>query len=118
MTNSVVVDDDEDSLELFCEILEHLGVDVLGTGKDGKEGVHAFKKHRPDVIFVDLLMPKYDGFYAIDRIFNIDANAKIVVITGDLRVGESYLLDTYDVSAVIYKPFDISTVKQVIADIF
>jgi len=117
MVSCVVVDDDQDSLGVFCELLGLFGVNVIAKGKNGKEAERLYEKHRPDVIFIDLIMPKYDGFYAIERILNIDSNAKIVIVTGDLKAGESHLLDTYDVEAVIYKPFEIDTLKQVISDI-
>jgi DNA-binding NarL/FixJ family response regulator len=95
-----------------------VGLDVLATGTDGMAAVKLYEKYRPDLIFVDLIMPKYDGFYAIKNIKNIDPNAKIVVVTGNLTMNESDLLDSYKVRAVIYKPFDMSKVKHVVADIF
>ena len=63
-------------------------------------------------------MPKYDGFYAIKNIRVIDPNAKIVVITGDVKACESDLLDSLKVIAVIYKPFDVQKIKQIVVDVF
>ncbi len=62
MANCIVVDDDQDSLDMFCELLDLLGVNVIARGKKGKEAEKLYKKHQPNVIFVDLIMPKYDGF--------------------------------------------------------
>ncbi|MGY5146595.1 MAG: response regulator [Candidatus Nitrosopumilus sp. bin_7KS] len=118
MVSCIVIDDDQDVLDVFCELLSIVGVDVMDKGTDGKEAERLYEKHRPDLIFVDLLMPEYDGFYAIERIRSINPNAKIVIVTGDLKAGESYLLDSYNVSAIIYKPFDIHMIKQVLVDIF
>ena len=118
MVNCIVIDDDQDVVDVFCELLAIIGIDVIGKGTDGKDAERLYEKYRPDLIFVDLLMPEYDGFYAIERIRDIDLNAKIVIVTGDLKAGESYLLDSYNVSAIIYKPFDISMIKQVLVDIF
>jgi CheY-like chemotaxis protein len=118
MVNCIVIDDDQDTVKVFCEILSMIGLDVLATGTDGMEAVELYERHKPDLIFVDLLMPKYDGFYAIERIRDIDPDAKIVIVTGDLRAGESYLLDSFNVTAVIYKPFDMHTIKRVLTDIF
>ncbi len=118
MVSCIVIDDDQDVLDVFCELLSIAGVDVIDKGTDGRDAERLYEKHRPDLIFVDLLMPEYDGFYAIERIRGIDPNAKIVIVTGDLKAGESYLLDSYNVSAIIYKPFDIHMIKQVLIDIF
>ena len=116
MFNCVVIDDDPDILDVFCELLNLIGVDVIATGKNGKDAEIAYKKYHPDVIFVDLLMPKYDGFYAIKKILDIDSSAKIIVVTGDLKADESTLLDSYSVTSVIYKPFDMHSVKQVLVE--
>lgn len=115
MVSCVAIDDDQDSLDIFCELLDLGGVEIIARGKNGKEAERLYQKYRPDVIFIDLIMPKYDGFYAIEKIMQVDPNAKIVIITGDLRIGEASLLDTYNVEAVIYKPFEIDILKRTIS---
>ena len=118
MVNCIVVDDNQGIVDVFCDLLNLIGLDVLGTGTDGMDAVKLYEKYCPDLIFIDLLMPKYDGFYAIRNIKEIDPNAKIVVTTGDITMSESDLLDSYKVTTVIYKPFDVYKIKQVVADIF
>ena len=63
-------------------------------------------------------MPKYDGFYAIEHIRQIDPTARIVIATGDIKAGESSLLATYEVNALLYKPFDVNDIKRILTDIF
>jgi|SRR3989338_7892890 len=118
MVNCIVIDDDQDIVKVFSELLELIGLDVLARGTDGMDAVKLYEKYRPDLIFVDLVMPKYDGFYAIKNIRVIDPNAKIVVVTGNLMIDESDLLDSLKVIAVIYKPFDMHIIKQVVVDAF
>jgi len=118
MVNCIVIDDNQGIVDVFCDLLNLIGLDVLGTGTDGMDAVKLYEKHRPDLIFIDLLMPRYDGLYAIRNIKEIDPNAKIVVTTGDITMSESDLLDSYKVTTVIYKPFDVYKIKQVVADIF
>ena len=118
MVKCMVIDDNLDIVNVFSELLNMIGLDVVATGTDGIQAVELYEKHCPDLIFVDLSMPKYDGFYAIENIQKIDSHAKIIVVTGDLTVNEHDLLDLHKVSAVIYKPFDMNKIKQVIADIF
>lgn len=59
-------------------------------------------------------MPKYDGLYAILNIKKFHSDAKIVVITGVNKLSESYFHDILQVSGVIYKPFELKTVKEMI----
>ena len=116
--NCIVVDDNQDIVGVFSDLLEISGIEVIATGTDGLKAVELYEKFSPDVIFVDLVMPRYDGFYAIKNIREIDPDAKIIVITGDLKADECNLLDLHKVTAVIYKPFDMHKVKQVVTDIF
>ena len=59
-------------------------------------------------------MPKYDGFYAIEKINKVNPNAKIIVVTADISSETKQRLDEFNITAVIYKPFDIQTIKQVL----
>jgi len=112
MVNCIVIDDNLNIVDVFCELLDMIGLEVIAKGTDGMQAVELYEKHHPDLIFVDLLMPRYDGFYALENIRKIDSNAKIIVVTGDLTTNECDLLDYHNASAVIYKPFDMSKVKQ------
>ncbi len=57
----LVVDDDPDIVEAIGLILKANGYDVA-TASDGIEGLNKLKEERPDMMILDLLMPKLDGF--------------------------------------------------------
>ena len=57
----LVVDDDPDILEAISLILKANGYDVV-TANDGIDGLNKLKEERPDMMILDLLMPKLDGF--------------------------------------------------------
>jgi DNA-binding response OmpR family regulator len=57
----LVVDDDPDILEALTVILETQGYQVV-TARDGIEGLANLKAEKPDLMILDLLMPKMDGF--------------------------------------------------------
>jgi DNA-binding response OmpR family regulator len=57
----LVVDDDPDILEAISMILESQGYEVV-TACDGVEGLANLKAEKPDLLILDLLMPKMDGF--------------------------------------------------------
>ncbi|PTR34437.1 LuxR family two component transcriptional regulator [Luteibacter sp. OK325] len=77
---------------------------IVGEVADGAEAVESFARLRPDVVIMDLQMPRYDGAYAIEAIRSACPDASIVVLTtylGDARVSRamalgatSYLLKT------------------------
>ena len=57
----LVVDDDPDILEAITMIFERQGYQVI-TARDGIEGLACLKAEKPDLMILDLLMPKMDGF--------------------------------------------------------
>jgi len=57
----LVIDDDPDILDAVTMILESQGYEVV-TARDGVEGLATLKAENPDLIILDLLMPKMDGF--------------------------------------------------------
>ena len=57
----LVVDDDPDILDAVTMILESQGYHVV-TARDGVEGLATLKAENPDLMILDLLMPKMDGF--------------------------------------------------------
>jgi len=111
MVKVIVVDDDADTVKVFSEYLEIKGINVVGTGHDGKEAVDLFKKLHPDIVILDMLMPDYDGKYAIDEIKKEDPNAKIIVVSGYY---DRYKLEENEVTAIFDKPYNIDEILKAI----
>ncbi len=91
-----------------------IGVTVLASGYDGKAAVRLYEKYAPDIIFTDIMMPGYDGFYALEEIRKLDRHAKVVAVTADLTDETAIRLKELNISAVIYKPFEIQEIKKVL----
>jgi len=108
----IVVDDSLDIVELFSTCLELKGIKVLGKGYDGNDAFELFKQLRPDIVFLDIMMPRYDGFYALEKIREIDPQAKMV--TADLTTATAERLKGLPSTAVIYKPFDFDVLLRTI----
>ena len=77
----LVVDDSRTSRELLVEILRgDAEIDVIGQAVDGLEAVEMVKRLRPDIVSMDVQMPKLDGFAATKRIM-VEAPTPILIIT-------------------------------------
>ncbi|MEX0992865.1 MAG: response regulator transcription factor [Solirubrobacterales bacterium] len=63
----LIVDDDSDIRTLVCTLLQRAGIGTLQAG-DGEEGLKKFFKHRPDLVLLDVSMPRMDGFQTLSRI--------------------------------------------------
>ena len=114
MTSVIVVDDDRDTVEVFCEYLAIKDIEVLGRGYDGKTAVELYKQHTPDVVLLDVMMPDYDGFYGLENIRKINPDAKIIMVTADLTSDTEKKLVDLKASAMIYKPYEIDSVIETI----
>ena len=71
----------------------------------------------PDVIFSDVMMPNYDGFYALEQIKKVNPLAIMVMITGDVRSETIKKLEDLGADAIIYKPFDMQKVVTVVNEL-
>ena len=110
----IVVDDDEDSCNALSDILEFKGVTVLAKAINGYEAVQKFSEYMPDVVLMDLMMPKYDGFYGLEHIKNISPNAKIIIVTAD-QTGETRTkLKKIQHDLIILKPVDTDKLVKMI----
>ena len=108
----IVIDDDIDTLEVFAEFLEIKDVQVLGRGHDGKEAVQLYNKFKPDFVLMDVMMPGYDGFYGIERIREVNPEAKIIMVTADVSLNTKKRLKEIKPSAVVTKPYEIDDLLQ------
>ncbi len=62
-------------------LLEDLGVEVVAEAADGEEAVAAVQRERPDVVFMDLQMPRLTGIEAIRRLVAEDPEVRVLVLT-------------------------------------
>ena len=111
---AIVVDDDADVREIFIELLQMNDIQVVANGINGKEAVELYKMHHPDYVFLDYLMPEYDGLYAIEKIKEFDPSGKIILVSGS-HFERNTLGDT--VKAIIKKPIEMNEIFKAINQI-
>ena len=82
----LTIDDDQSVRESLANFLEDFGFEVLQAG-DGEEGLEVFAAHRPDLVLVDLRMPRMDGLQVLARVRETAPEIPIMVVSGagDIR---------------------------------
>ncbi|HUU47216.1 MAG TPA: response regulator [Nitrosopumilaceae archaeon] len=110
MIRAVVVDDDKDTVVLFSEILEGNNIKVIGRGYNGQEGAFLYQKLKPDVIFLDVIMPVYDGIYGITKIREMNPDAVVIITTNQMTINAQIALNKLRPSAVIKEPIDVNEI--------
>lgn len=110
--SAIVIDDDRETVSAFCEYLKAIDVNVWGFGYNGKDAAELYESLGPDVVFLDLLMPDYDGFYALEKIRQMDPDANVLVITAD-HVDErnKKRLEQMNPTGILQKPFDVERIE-------
>ena len=102
----VIVDDEELARSLVREFLSaHRDVAVLAECANGFEAVKAVAETKPDVLFLDVQMPRLDGFEVLELVEKDAEGRPAVVFT---TAYDQYALRAFDANAVDYllKPFD------------
>jgi len=111
----LIVDDASFMRSVLKDIIKSNGLasEIYEAG-DGIEGVKTFLKIKPDLVTMDVNMPKADGIQALRAILKIDPTAKVIMISS---VEEKHIVqDAIKLGARDYvvKPFDRSNVPLVI----
>jgi len=114
MPNIIIVDDDKDTILTFADYLAIHKIEVLGLAYDGKEAIELYKKLKPDIVLLDIMMPEYDGFYAFEGIRKLNPDAKIIAVTADLTADTEKKLIQLNANALTYKPYDIENIIETI----
>ena len=101
----VLIDDDELlGRERICSLLsKHADIKIVGECVNGREAVEAIQNLNPDLVFLDVQMPKIDGFEVVEIIGTENMPAVILVTAYD-----EYAIRAFEINAVDYllKPFD------------
>ncbi len=76
----LIVEDDYSLRDLYCEALSSTGYEIR-TASDGVEGIELFKMIAPDIVLMDLMMPRMDGWQALEEIRKI-SECPVIIVTG------------------------------------
>ncbi len=107
---AVVVDDEKETLDVFSELLANHEIKVVGTGYNGQEAIFLFQKLKPDLVFLDVSMPIYDGVYGLKKIRELNPNAVVVMIVERMTLKTEMEMNRLKPSAVFREPIDINEI--------
>ena len=79
----IMIVDDDDSVRELLEFVVHKEGFKIATAADGEEAVNSIQKGQPDLIILDLMLPRYGGFEVLRRLQSGEtARIPIIIITG------------------------------------
>ena len=119
MSRTLLVTDDAVIIrEIIKDIAISVGWKIVGEASNGREAAQRYAELRPDACTLDLVMPKYDGLYALREIIKFDPDAQVVVVSALNQ--KKILIDALRAGAAdfVVKPFDrnllVETLEQMV----
>ncbi len=115
----LIVEDQPKNLKLIRDLLQVSGYTTI-EATDGQQGVELAKARKPDLILMDIMMPKMDGIEAT-RILKADPgtrNIPILVLTSHAMKGDKEKILEAGCNGYIAKPFDIRDLLRKVAEYF
>lgn len=110
MIRAVIADDDKETVQLFSELLESHGIKVIGKGFNGQDAVFLFQKLKPDVTYLDVSMPVFNGIYALEKIRELDLNAVVIMLADNITMNNEMAMNRLKPSTVIHEPVDVNEI--------
>ena len=111
----LIADDDPVILRLIQVNLELEGYEVI-TAANGQEAVQEATAQIPDLVILDIMMPRLDGYQACEQLKANDATKHIPVVflSAKAQLGDIEKGKTYGVAEYLTKPFDPSELLEVV----
>jgi two-component system chemotaxis response regulator CheY len=112
MARILVADDAAFMRQMIREIIEESGHEVVAEASDGIEAVEAYQQHHPDLVTMDIVMPRLSGIDAVRNIVKLDASARVVMCSAlgqETLVSEAMQAGARD---FIVKPFKPDAVAE------
>ncbi len=110
----ILIVDDEAGIRDSLTLLLKNSYDIF-TAEDGEQALAQVEQEKPDLVLLDLILPKIDGIEALRSIKEINPNLPIIILTGTNTVRTAVQAMKYGAVDYLGKPFDIDELKTIIA---
>lgn len=98
--------------EILKDLLANSDWEVVGEAADGKQAVELYTELKPDAVTLDMVMPEFDGMYALRRIMASDPGARVLMVSA---LDQPEIIDRakkIGARGFIVKPFDSPQVLE------
>jgi len=116
LSHTVLICDDAIFMRtMIADILQQSGFEIVGEAETGVQAIEQYKRLRPDLVTMDIVMPDMGGIDAVREITRLDANAKILMCSA---MGQQALVvEAIQAGAkdFVVKPFQPSRVLEAVA---
>lgn len=114
MKTILLVEDDKNQLLLYKQELSLEGYSII-TAQDGQEAIKKVKEHTPDLIVMDINMPKVNGIEALGKILSEHRKIPIIINTAYSSYKDNFM--SWSADAYIIKSSDLKELKDKIKEL-
>ncbi len=114
MTTILVVEDDNNQRLLYEQELKLEGYEIM-TATDGKDALEKVQEQLPDLIVMDINMPKMDGIETMGKILGKNKEVPVIINTAYSNYKDNFM--SWAADAYIVKSSDLSELKDTIKEI-
>ncbi len=107
----LLVDDDKDILTAMESSVSELGVQTI-TARDGNSAVELVEKEKPDLVVLDLMLPRRSGLLVMERLCKQPDRPKVVMVTGNLGQRHKTYAQALGVEVYLNKPFRLEVLVR------
>ena len=112
----LIVDDDAEIIDSVRYALEGEGHEVV-VARDGNQGLALAERESPDLIILDMMMPKRSGFLVLEKLRRMsEAMVPVIMITGNEGSRHKAYAELLGVSDYIRKPFQMEKLIRAVGD--
>ena len=112
----LIVDDSALSRRTLRQILEPEGYDVV-EAEDGLIALERYFLDKPDVVLLDLVMKGMYGLEVLTKLRELDAEAKVVVVSADIQTSSKEMVEQAGAKAFVNKPFDRAEILSALSGV-
>ena len=106
----LVIEDDPDVQALVCSVAKRQGV-AIDRAQDGEEAIRLLGVNSYDVIVLDLMLPKVNGFSVAEVVRGLKARPRLIVFSAISR----YFAEMFPEAVILQKPFDLARLEDIFA---
>ena len=110
----LIVDDSQIMRDVLTKFLGNFNLEIAGTARDGEEAIRLFREIEPDLVTLDITMPKVDGLAALKEMKKIRPAAQVIIVSA--INDKSVVLRALDAGAALFinKPVSEAAVRAAI----
>jgi DNA-binding response OmpR family regulator len=112
----LIVDDDRDILESFEAAFQSEGA-LTQTCSDGNEAVRICREDPPDLVILDMMLPKRSGFLVLEKIKGFDDSPLVIMVTANEGKRHQAFAEGYGVDRYLLKPVPLRKLLETAAEL-